>query len=122
MLHRPRKTSIGFGSEGIAGYFLKIAFTVITSSLCKILTFPSRVGFFPDTWKKARVSLVSIGGNADDYWNYRPISVLPFISRVLEKLIYDQLYKHLNSNKLLYSNQYCFRQLHSVVACLLKPT
>ena len=44
------------------------------------------------------------------------------MSKLFEKIIYDQLFKHLDSNKLLYSGQYGFRQLHSVVACLLKCT
>ena len=74
MLHRPRETSFGFGSEGIAGYFLKIAFTVIASSLCKILNFSIESGVFPDTWKKARVSLVvamlMIVGTIGQYLSY----------------------------------------------------
>ena len=58
----------------------------------------------------------------DDRSNYRPISVLPFVSRVFEKLIYNQLYDYLDRNKLLFSKQSGFRSLHSVVTCLLKCT
>ena len=72
--------------------------------------------------ERSRVAPVFIGGNASDCLSYRPKSVLPVISLLFEKLIYDQIYKHPNSNKLLYSDQYGFRQLHSVVACLLKCT
>ena len=46
----------------------------------------------------------------------------PFVSRVFEKLIYNQLYDYLDRNKLLFSKQSGFRSLHSVVTCLLKCT
>ena len=48
--------------------------------------------------------------------------MLPFVSRVFEKLIYNQLYDYLDGNKLLFSKQSGFRSLHSVATCLLKCT
>ena len=45
--------------------------------------------------------------------NYRPISVLPTVARVFEKLVYNQLYKFLVDNNLLCNKQYGFRSLHS---------
>ena len=61
-------------------------------------------------------------GQSNDRSNYRPISVLPFLSRVFEKLIYNQLYDYLDKNRLLFSKQSGFRSLHSVVTCLLNCT
>ena len=61
-------------------------------------------------------------GEHDDRSNYRPISVLPVVSRLFEKLVYDQLYNHLDKNKYLYLHQTSFRALHSAVTCLLKST
>ena len=116
------KISFGFGSDGIASHFLKIAFPVISSSLCRIYNLSMETGVFPDSWKEACVAPIFKGGNADDRSNYRPISVLPVVSRLFDKLIYDQFYKYLVSNKHLYSDQYGFRHLHSVVSCLLKCT
>ena len=54
--------------------------------------------------------------------NYRPISVLPTVSRLFEKVLYGQLYQYLDENKLLYLHQSGFRSLHSCVTCLLKST
>ena len=62
------------------------------------------------------------GGQHDDRSNYRPISALPVVSRLFEKLIYDQLYHYLDKNRYLVSHQSGFRSLHSVVTCLLKAT
>ena len=48
--------------------------------------------------------------------------MLPFLARLFEKLIYNQLYDYLDKNKLLYSGQSGFRALHSTVTCLLSGT
>ena len=69
-----------------------------------------------------RVAPIFKGGKLDDRSNYRPISVLPVVSRLFEKLIYDQLYQYLNKHKYLVSHQSGSRPLHSVVTCLLKGT
>ena len=80
------------------------------------------MGLSPDCWKIARVAPVFKDGPADESSNYRPISVLPVVSRLFEKLIYDQLYHYLDSNKLIFGKQSAYRQLHSVLSCLLKCT
>ena len=50
------------------------------------------------------------GGNKNDLGNYRPISLLPVVSRVLEKCINIRIYEHLEHHKLLYPNQFGFRK------------
>ena len=61
-------------------------------------------------------------GVKSDLSNYRPISVIPVVSKVSEKIVYDQLYQYLNDNKLLSSCQSGFRSLHSTLAVLLEAT
>ena len=58
----------------------------------------------------------------DDIFNYRPISVLPVVARLFEKLIYEQLYPYRNENNLLFSGQSGFRSHHSVLTSLLHCT
>ena len=48
--------------------------------------------------------------------------MLPVISRLFEKLIFDQLYDYLKRNQLIFLLQSAFRKLHSVLTCLLKST
>ena len=52
--------------------------------------------------------------------NYRPVSILPSISKVLERLVYNRLYYFLTKNELLYQNQYGFRKFHSTELALLQ--
>ena len=54
--------------------------------------------------------------------NYRPISVIPLVSKIFEKIIYDQLYAYLNNNALLNNCQSGFRSLHSTLTALLEAT
>ena len=54
--------------------------------------------------------------------NYRPISVLPLVSKVFEKIIYYQLYDYLQENRLLNTYQSSFRSMHSTTTALLEAT
>ena len=67
-------------------------------------------GRFPDCLKVARITPIFKGGNKNDLGNYRPISVLPVISRVLEKCINTRIYDHLKLHKLLKPIQLGFRK------------
>ena len=76
-------------------------------------------GEFPALWKAARVIPIFKGDkNAKE--NYRPISVLPVVSRLFEGLVYNQVYQHLKANDLLAPSQSAFRTLHSTATVLLK--
>jgi hypothetical protein len=52
-------------------------------------------------------------GDKNECGNYRPISVIPAISKILEKLVYDQLLNFLNGNKIITKRQSGFRKYHS---------
>ena len=55
----------------------------------------------------------------DDRSNYRPISVVPFISKLFEKLLFNQLYEYLDANKSSWEHQSGFRLVHSGAAALM---
>ena len=69
-------------------------------------------GVFPEKLKIAKVIPIHKKGSLNDISNYRPISLLPSISKILEKLIFKQLSTYLNEHKLLYDSQYGFRAGH----------
>ncbi len=54
------------------------------------------------------------------FTNYRPISLLPSISKIFEKVIFKQLYHYFQSNKLFYNSQYGFRSQHSTELAALE--
>ena len=110
------------GLDGISGYFLKVGMPVVASSLSTIFNNSLRRGVFPNCWKTARIAPILKDGPKNIKSNYSPISVLPTVSRLFEKVLYGQLYQHLDENKLIYLHQSGFRSLHSRVTCLLKST
>ena len=97
------KTSHGSGCDGIASFYIKIALPQMSGSLCDLFNLSLFSGKFPTDWKIARVAPIYKSGARDDCSNYRPISVLPVLSRAFEKVVYNQLYDYLDSNRLIYS-------------------
>ena len=93
------------GLDKIPSKLLKMAASIVAPSLTDVF------GIYPTEWKLARVTPIFKKGSKSDINNYRPISVIPVVSKVLEKLVYDQLYHYLNDNKLLSSCQSGFRSL-----------
>ena len=77
-------------------------------------------GLFPNNWKVARVAPIYKEGSTEDRSNYIPISVLPVVSHLFEKTIFDQINAYFEDNKLVFSHQFSFRALHSVLTSLLK--
>ena len=116
------KTSKGSGPDSIPNFFIKIAVSVIARPLAFLFNSSLFQGVFLNNWKHARVSPTFKDGSTEELSNYRPISVLPFLSRLFEKLVYCRLYKYLDCNGLIYRHQSGFRSPHSVASCLLSNT
>ena len=70
-------------------------------------------GIFSSSLKLARVIPIFKKSDQQDCNNYKPISVLSNISKLIEKILYNRLYKFLNQKKCLCNNQFGFRNHHS---------
>ena len=86
------KTSKGFGNDNISRYFLKLALPYIIKSLAYLFNKPLEERVFPALWKTARIIPIFKDGDKSAKENYRPTSVLPVVSRLFEKLVYNQIY------------------------------
>ena len=107
----PTKSSTGF--DNISSKFLKQIAPTIVKHLTTLIKQVFNTGIFPDKLKLARVIPLHKKGNPSLLNNYRPISLLPVISKVIEKIISNQLRLYFESKKLFYENQYGFRSDHS---------
>lgn len=76
-------------------------------------------GIFPDKLKIAVVKPIYKTGDKTLMTNYRPISMLPYISYFLEKIIHKRLMNHLDNHNILSPNQFGFRKKHSTYMPLL---
>ena len=89
------------GLDGVPCKLLKLASSIIGPSLTKIFNSCIETETFPDEWKIAKVTPIVKKGPKSDLNNYRPIFVLPIVSKLFEKIIYHQLYDYQDKNKLL---------------------
>ena len=94
------------GVDKISCEIIKIAAPAISDSLTQIFNQAITLSSFPDEWKTARVTPLYKNGQRNVAGNYRPISVLPAVSKIMEKILYDQLYSYLSKFSLLSDNQF----------------
>ena len=78
------------------------------------------MGLFPKSLKKAKILPIFKNKNKLDITNYRPIYILPVISKVYKKVFYNRLYNYFSVNNLLSSSQFGFRSGASTEHALLK--
>ena len=79
-------------------------------------------GIFPDDLKIAVLSPIFKKGDRSSCGNYRPISVLSVIAKILEKIVFNQLCNYLDDNKIITNQQSGFRKKHSTETSLLAAT
>ena len=77
-------------------------------------------GVFPDSMKIARVIPLFKSGNTKEFSNYRPISLLPQFSKILEKIYHSRLMAFIDSNQVLYKSQYGFRKQMSTSLAIIE--
>ena len=70
-------------------------------------------GSFPEDLKTARVRPIYKADDVNEIGNYRPISVLPCFSKILERIMCNRLFKYLTTNEILYKKQFGFQKGHS---------
>ena len=93
--------------------FLKILSPAMSETLSSISNESFALRIFPDHMKLAMIFPIFKGGSKLDVLNYRPVSVLPTISKVLEKLILTRLTKYLDKSKIIYEYQFGFQKNRS---------
>ena len=116
------KVNKATGIDKISNRNLKIAALVIYKNLTNVFNLSITSGVFPSDWKIAKVSPLFKLGDLSNANNYRPISVLPTIAQIFERLIFHQLYTYVNENNILYTYQSGFRPLHLTLTALLDIT
>ena len=110
------------GLDNISCRLLKVAAPIVSKSLAFVFNKSIETGIFPTDLKFAKVTPIFKANEKDNLNNYRPISVLPAVAKIFERITYNQLYAYLNGHKLLSNFQSGFRPLHSTATALLEAT
>ena len=106
-----RKKAVGV--DKFPSGMIKDAASVLAGPLTFLINMSIETGLVPSDWKIAKVIPVFKSGKKSDLDNYRPISVLPILSKLLEKFVHKQLIDHLEKNCMLFSFQFGFRSKRS---------
>ena len=114
------KKAMGF--DNIPALLIKEASRVIAPSIANIINHSIVSGEVPQQWKQARVIPVYKGNDATLMNNYRPISTLPVLSKILERIVHNQLLDYLELKNFLPPQQSGFRSGYSTASLLLKTT
>ena len=113
---------MSYGHDRVSNILLKHLVTSISFPLCSIFNQSIVEGKFPSEMKHAEVIPLYKGKEFDKVVNYRPVSLLITISKVLEKAIYVWIYQFLEQHKVLYNSQYGFRSKRSCEQAILELT
>ena len=109
-------------SLDIPNKFIKIAVQPLSIPLTKIYNQSIETGIVPDILKVSQISPVYKGGDATDPSNYRPIATLSPFSKVLELLVYNELYSFIDKHQILYKYQFGFKKGYSTEQAILEIT
>ena len=107
------------GPDGISNTLLKRTANSISTPLCRIFNLSIASGKFPTEWKEANLSPIFKANNKQDTNNYRPISLLSNIGKILERLVFVKLYDYCMRNDLLTWRNSAYKARDSTVNQLI---
>ena len=117
-----QKLNKAHGCDNVSMAMLKLCPKEIAVPLSLIFQKCVDTGKFPDSWKLANVQPIHKKNNRQVKSNYRPISLLPLCGKILEKIIFDQVYAFLDENRLISTMQSGFRPGDSCIYQLISIT
>lgn len=107
------------GLDGIPAYFLKISKTSTAQVILILCNLSIKTGIYPDMWKRAKLIPVYKGDSQVNRGNYRPISILAVVSKILERHVSISYSYYLNDNNIFSNCQHGFRAYHSCETSLI---
>ncbi len=119
ILIRDLKPSSSCGADGITARLLKAAGPSIYPVIRHLINRSITARQFPQIWKTGCITPLYKEGDATNPSNYRPISILPTMGKLAEKVIHTQLYTYFSNYELLSPRQAGFRKGYSTGTCLL---
>ena len=106
-------TNKAAGIDNLSGGFLKDGADILTIPITQLYNLFIKFSHFPKDCKVAKLKPLSKKGTKTDPKNFRSISLLPMVSKIIEKVIHDQTMNYLTENSILYRHQSGFRKNHS---------
>ena len=111
--------SAACGEDGVSIPLIRLSFEAIGTVLLHLLNSSISLSDVPDSWKHSLVFPIHKSGDPSNPSNFRPISIVPAISKIVERAVHQQLYSYLSMNHLLSPTQHGFRPRHSTETALI---
>ena len=111
--------NVGAGVDNINSKLFKLSYLSILHPLLHFLNTCLRQGIFPSALKVAMIKPIFKNGDPHQVNNYRPISILPVMSKLLEKIIYHRLVNHMNEQNIIHETQFGFQKNKSTYMPIL---
>ena len=105
-----QQPKLSYRLDTINNQIVKTASMQLSKPMCIIVNKSISEGIVPSIYKKARIIPLNKKGPTNDCGNYRPVSLLPSLSKILEKAVCQQMMFYLNKNQLLCKDQFGFRR------------
>ena len=116
------KSHTACGPDGVSCHMLRATARAITPAITSIFNKCLEQSKLPNDWKTSNVTPILKHGDPSSVLNYRPISLLPLLSKLLERIVHNKISNFLYSNKLLSNCQFGFRPRSSTQEALLSAT
>ena len=114
------KTNVATGSDTIPSKIIKQSKKILSPYITKLINLSFETKTFPDILKNAIIKPIYKKDDINDISNYRPISILPVISKIFERATLNQLITFFEENCLLSALQHAYRKNHGTVTCLFE--
>ena len=115
------KSNVATGIDNIPSKIIKSLKPIITPYITKIVNISFETKTFPDILKQAIIKPIFKKDDKNDISNYRPISILPVISKIFERAALNQLTKFFEKHDLISGLQHAYRKYHGTVTRLFEP-
>ena len=109
-----------FGFDLIDTSIIKLIKPEILPAVTHIINLSIKSSKFPTSWKKSKIIPLHKKDDPLDPKNYRPVAIVPILSKVLERAIFNQLVAYLDKNNLIHPNHHAYRPGHNTTTALIQ--
>ena len=112
--------SNSFGLDMIDTYIIKLIKPDILPAITHIINLSIYTQIFPTLWKKSKIIPLHKKEDLLNPKNYRPVAIIPIFSKVLERVILNQMVAYITENNLIHPNHHAYRANHNTTTALLQ--
>ena len=114
------KNTKSVGLDDLDVHTIKLIIDDILPSLTHIINLSLDSSVFPDLWKSAKIIPLLKKGDPLSAKNYRPVALLPILSKILEKVVFKQIVNYMETNKLIHPSHHGSRAKHNTCTAVLE--